>query len=274
MWSLCLLLTLATDEPLKLGAGQPWYDADKSAIQTLEGILDYQPGTGRIGSSATYAPFRFLRKLDDKVEQYTLHCPGQEALLAANVGQRVSVEGKVLTTGEGDQKKMTLWPGKLAVLGIAPANVFTEIQPLARTASFQATSVRIGNDIASFVMRNPKDVGKALGIDESAAYGHLLKLFGLKSIDWKTQMVIYIGPTRTNSYIQRKLEITKLEVHERGATVYWKNEEPQKANAAPSTDTVLVPRVEGEITFKQAPGSKKVEAKPEDERLIPRAPLK
>jgi hypothetical protein len=274
MWSLCLVFTLIADEPLKLGLGQPWYEADKSAVQTLEGILDYQPGTGRIGTVAAYTPFRFLRKLDDKVEQYSLHCPGQEALLAASVGQRVSIEGKVLTTGEGDQKRLTLWPGKMTILGIAPANVFTEILPLARTAGFQANSVRIGSDIASFVMHSPKDVGKALGIDEAQAYNHLLKLFGIKSIDWKTHMVIYIGPTRTTSYTQRKLEITKLEVHERGATVYWKNEEPLKVNAAPSTDTVLVPRVDGEITFKQVPNGKKAETKPEDERLIPRAPVK
>ncbi|MFO0812857.1 MAG: hypothetical protein U0796_06540 [Gemmatales bacterium] len=281
---LCLLMSsLVGDEPLMLGSGQPWYEQEKTAPQTMEGILDYQSTTGRIGIPASYSPFRFIRKVEEtgKIEQYALHCPGLEAVLAANVGQRVNVEGKFLSKGEGDQKQTTIWVGKISILGTAPMNVFTELRSIARTEKLQTYSGLRGQALGTLVLRSAKEVaqvtGQGQGPDaEREAVMRLCGLFGIKAIDWKTQMVVHIGPTNQTRMSNRKMEITKIEVHERGATVYWKNDEFMKLNAAPSSDTLLVPRVDGEITFKQVAGKKsndKVEDPPV-EKLIPRAPLK
>lgn len=282
--SLFLILLAIPDEPQKIGIGQPWYDQQKTEESTFEGILDYQPTTGRIGIPAAFAPFRLVRRVGEtpQVEQFALQAPGHEAQLASLVGYRVSIVGKVQTVTEGDQKRQTLWVGSVQSLSIAPTLVFTEVKPIARTSKFTANSVKVGTSIGTAVMRSNSDVAKAVGTGtgpdaENDAMRYLKEQFGVKTIDWKTQMVIYIGPINSTRLSTRKLEITKIEVHERGATITWKSDEVMQPGRAPSTDTVLLSRIDGEITFKQMEGNKaevKATAPAAVEKLIPRAPLK
>lgn len=279
-----LLLTILPEEPLKLGLGQPWYDQEKSAGATIEGILDYQPTTGRIGIPAQYSPFRLVRRVGEtaQVEQYTLHAPSHEAQLATLVGYRVNIVGKVQTQGDGEQKRQILWVGTIQSLSIAPSLVFTEVQPIARTNKFNITQGKVLEAITTVVMRSNSDVAKALGMNnngpevEKEVVEHLKTLFGVKNIDWKTHMVVYIGPVPGNRIGQMKREITKIEVHERGATISWRGDEAMQAGRAPSTDTVILPRIDGEITFKQVKGAKPNAAAtaPVTEKLIPQAPVK
>ncbi len=281
---LAILLTALPEEPLKLGLGQPWYEQEKSAVATIEGILDYQPTTGRIGIPAQYSPFRLVRRVGEttQVEQFTLHAPGHEAQLATLVGYRVNIVGKVQTQGEGEQKRQILCVGTVQSLSIAPSLVFTEVQPIARTSKLNINSGKILDAITSSVMRSDSDVAKAIGTGtgleaEKVAVEHLKTQFGIKSIDWKLQMVVYIGPTPGNRIRDYKREITKIEVHERGATISWRGDESMQPGRAPSTDTVLLPRIDGEITFKQVTGSKgnkPAATAPATEKLIPQAPVK
>lgn len=282
---LTLLLTAYPEEPLKLGLGQPWYEQEKSAGATIEGILDYQATTGRIGIPAQYSPFRLVRRVGEtaQVEQYTLHAPGHEAQLATLVGYRVNIVGKVHAQGEGEQKRQILWVGTVQSLSIAPSLVFTEVQPVARTNKFNVFSGKVLENITIAVMRSDADVAKALGMNnngpeaEKGVVDHLKAQFGIKNIDWKTQMVVYIGPVRSNINRDNKREITKIEVHERGATISWRGDEVMQPGRAPSTDTVLLPRIDGEITFKQVTGpkgNKPAATTPVTEKLIPQAPAK
>src|SRR5438128_12050208 len=92
------LLMVPLNEDLSVGAGQPWYEQEATKAQSVEGILDYQAGSGRIGIPAGYAPFRvvFKEAATGKVIQYVVHAPGFETLLALNVGQRVKGDGKTI----------------------------------------------------------------------------------------------------------------------------------------------------------------------------------
>lgn len=278
-----ILLTLAPDDALKLGTGQPWYEENKSKSQLIEGILDYQSPTGRIGVPTGYQPFRLVRRDAEtgKVQQFVVHAPGSEPVLAMNVGQRVKVEGKIVPRSEASTPHEEIWIGTLHALGTAPVNVFSELKPLARASRLEPQSLHIGNNIATLVVRSARDAAKAMsmgtGLDaEKNASQYFANQFGVKAIDWKTQMVIYIGPVNQTRMSNNKREITKIEVHERGIMVYWKNDEMQQIGQRPSTDAVLVPRVDGDASFKQVDG-KKTEGTKKDspvDKLIPQAPIK
>ena len=112
------LLMVPLNEDLSVGAGQPWYDQEATKPQVVEGILDYLAGSGRIGIPAGYAPFRvvFKEATTGKVIQYVVHAPGFETLLALNVGQRIKVDGKLISKGEGEAKREELWIGKMETL--------------------------------------------------------------------------------------------------------------------------------------------------------------
>lgn len=282
MTCLLILLLIAPEETLSLGAGKPWYDQNPAKAQTIEGILDYQAGSGRIGVPAGYVPFRVVRRDADtgKVQQFTVHAPGTESLLALHVGQRVKVEGKVVTKGEGAAQQEELWIGTMTTLGPAPLNVFTELKWIARSNDIQPNSYQGGSNISTLVIRSAKDAAKVMGLGsgpdaEKETTLYFAARFGVKAIDWKTQMIIYIGPVNQTRMSNKKREITKVEVNEKGITVFWKGDEMQQIGQRPSTDAILVPKVEGEATFKQVEG-KKAENKPEasPEKLVPTAPVK
>jgi hypothetical protein len=267
---------LALEPPLKLGAGQSWYDQQPTTASELEGILDYQPGTGRLGVPTERYVFRLIRqdKTSGKVISTPVHAPGHEAVLALNVGQRVRIEAKAVSEGEGDTRKDVLWLGKLTPLGAAPYAAFTEIKPLARTNSFGVFAPRANNELTTQVLRSGNDVAKALSLGGAGADREattmLASTLGVKSIDWKKEMVIHLGMlnTRGGLVLTHKLEVTRLEVHERGVTVHWKLEPQAQRGAAALTETILVPRIDGEVTFK------KEESKDEPGSKQPPAPAK
>jgi hypothetical protein len=278
----CLLLA-PLNEDLSLGAGQPWYDQEATKPQAVEGILDYLAGSGRIGIPAEYAPFRvvFKEAATGKVIQYTMHAPGFETLLALNVGQRIKVDGKLISKGEGDAKREELWIGKMETLGAAPLNAFTEIKPIARTNRFQP--VQVGREPGKLVIRSGKDAAMALSginetdsdIEKKATEELATRYLMVKSIDWKTQMVIYVGNAFQRNPRLSKIEITRLDVHEKGVTVFWKSEEGLRPASPYVSDTVLIPRVDGEVTFKQEEGKKangEKETTPSKDRILPVIP--
>lgn len=289
-----LLLIVAcitqADDVVILGQGQSWYEQDKSPVQSFEGVLDYQPGTGRIGIPADYRPFQFIRKDSStgQVHHLPIHAPGLETVLALHVGHRVQIDTKVIVKGDGENKKEELWPGKITILGMAPRNVFTELKPLARTNRFSPIAASIGPDASRLVIRSGKDAAMAIGYVQDAQFSEqqgtelLARFFGVKTIDWKNQMVIYVGNANQSRILLRKIEITKLDVDEKGLTVHYNVEEgrPPLANSAYVTDTILIPRVDGEVTFKaqkQPAGTENQKVVPQAEKIrptIPGAPLK
>lgn len=280
------LLVMPLNEDLSLGAGQPWYDQEATKAQSVEGILDYLAGSGRIGIPAGYAPFRvvFKEPTTGKVIQYVVHAPGFETLLALNVGQRVKIDGKVISKAVGDARREELWIGKMETLGAAPLNAFTEIKPIARTNQFQPRTMRVDKDAGTLVIRSGKEAAEAkFGQNqtdsemERQATDDLAKLLAVKSIDWKTQMVVYLGSINQRNARLTKIEITRLDVHEKGVTIFWKTEENLRQVSPFVSDTVLIPRVDGEVTFKQEQTKKPngdKEAGPAKDRILPVIPVK
>jgi hypothetical protein len=248
----------AIEDTITLGVGQAWYEQDKNMPQQLEGILDYHSAGGRIGIPSHYRPFRVARQdpATGKVLIHPVYAPGHEATLALHVGQRVRVEAKVVTRGDGDARLDELWLGKLTSLGPAPAHAFTELKPLARTNRFIPQRVRKSSEGTTVVLRSAKDVatqlGQGEGLDaERTATQLLAAMLGVKTIDWKSQMVIYVGATSTGAAFSKKIEITRLDVNDRAIIVTWKLENAPRGNATFISDTVLIPKIEGEVTFKK-----------------------
>jgi len=273
---LCCVTLL--DDPLILGAGQAWYEQEKGMAQEIEGVLGYQSAGGRIGVPAHFHPFRVLRQdpATGKVIVHAVHAPGHETTLALNVGQRVRIQGKLVASADGQQE---LWVGKLTPLGAAPANAFTEVKPLARTNRFQPQMIRSNADGSTLVLRTAAEAAHALGqppgIDgEQLATTLLANLLGVKTIDWKRQMVVYAGivfNART-AVGTKKVEITRLDVNDRGLTVTWKVENTPVVRGSPFiSETILIPRVEGEVTFKKE--DVKGDGTPQPERLVPEKPV-
>jgi hypothetical protein len=64
-------------------------------------------------------------------------------------------------------------------------------------------------------------------------------------------MVIYVGATSTGAAFSKKIEITRLDVNDRAIIVTWKLENAPRGNATFISDTVLIPKIEGEVTFKK-----------------------
>jgi hypothetical protein len=276
---LTFLLPAGLEDTLSLGAGQAWYEQDKNMAQQIEGILDYQSGGGRVGVPANFRPFRVARQdaASGKVIIHPVHAPGHETTLALHVGQRVRVEAKVVSYGEGEARQDELWIGKLTPLGPAPANAFTEIKPVARTNRFIPQQIRHGNEASTLVLRSAKDVARQLGQGEGldaerTATQLLAAMLGVKTIDWKNQMVIFVGTTSSRAAISKKLEITRLDVNDRGVTVTWKQQSAPRGGATFISDTILIPKVEGEVIFK------KEEPKEDDAadagRIVPQPPAK
>ncbi|HMO37066.1 MAG TPA: hypothetical protein PKA06_13575, partial [Gemmatales bacterium] len=228
---LCLLLLLA-EEKQTLGRGQPWYDQAREEEVALEGILDYQQTTGRVGVAEGFMPFRLLRRVGEttEVEQLALQAPGFSIELANLVGSRVNVVGKVQTRGEGESQRQVLLVGSVEPLGLAPALVFTEIVPSVRTSKFTAHYAKPSEGISTAIFRSNADVAKALGNGEGfeaekVALEYLKTQLSVKNIDWKTQMVVYIGPIRQNQLSSRMIQVVRMEVHEKGANIYWRGDQ-------------------------------------------------
>lgn len=275
VYAICLLISWSADEtPVSLGVGQSWYEQAAGTAQEIEGILDYRSGSGRIGISANFRAFRLIRQdKDSKIISTPLHAPGHETVLALNVGQRVRLQAKTAHVGEGEGKREELWIGKLTALGLAPANAYTEIKPLARTNQFFPNTSRVQNELSTSVMKSGADVAKTLGItgpgSDREATAMLANMLGVKSIDWKKEMVVYLGMIYTrNQFNTNKLEVSRLEVHDKGVTVHWRVDQTRlRNNPQVLTETILIPKIEGEVTFKKE--EKKEEAAPEKIAPVP-----
>jgi hypothetical protein len=284
MFNAFLLLVFLTMSPedgvtVVLGAGQAWYDQEKSAVQQIEGILDYTPATGRVGIPAGYHPFRLIRrdKATEKVISQPVHAPGQEAILALNVGQRVKVDAKLVERVDGAAKTQELWLGKLTALGAAPPNAYTEMKPLARTNRFMPRTSQVRNEISTQILRSGTEVARALDMNgpgaDREATTILATMMGVKNIDWKKEMVIHLGMlyTRGSMTLTNKLEVSHLEVNDRGVTVFWKIDQQRggRANPVALAETILVPKIEGEVTFKKIEEKEETPAKDVPAKGIP-----
>jgi hypothetical protein len=225
---------------------------------TFEGVLDYLPGTGRIGLPQRFCALQLRWLQDNTVQAVPLVTLDQDEQLAPFVSYRVEIRGKMVTRGEGAAATRELWVGQFRVKNLAPKLALTEIQPLARASNFLMPGpVRDPNKPKTLVLRSARDVVAALGaqgeLSERAATDHLARALQVNSIDWKSQMVIHVAsPARPVGGVL--VSIKRLQVGDQGLIVEWQYERvPNLGNRTPGfpSETVLVPRIEGDVKFIQ-----------------------
>jgi hypothetical protein len=239
-------------------AEHPAYRALKEPEKSYEGVLDYLPGTGRIGLPRRFASLQLRWLQDGKVQALPLITLDQDDRLVPFVSYRVEVVGKLISSGEGELASDELWVGSYQVKNLAPKLALTEIKPLARTSTvLMAGPNRDPAKPRTLVMRSARDAAAMLGVQgdmpERQATDQLANALQVKSIDWKQQMVIHVAsPPRAVGGVL--VSIKRLQVGDQGLIVEWQYERvPNLGNRTPAypSETVLIPKVEGEVKFVQ-----------------------
>ncbi len=238
-------------------ADQPWYQqADEPEIE-FEGKLDFQPGDGRVGIPPRYSVFRIIGVEEGKPISRRIYTGDRDHLLAPLVGRRVKLVGKVVSREEESGKIVEFWPGRIvAELGVA-GEAIGEVKVFARTSRWLPAKRTVQPQM--LVIRDPATLaqvsGMAGGGAEAAAEKALCQLLearpgvtGVPSIDWRRQMLLVISGGVQPSGGAR-VEVTHLTLQEKGLDVTWKLMTQPGGVGLPPTETLLVPRFEGEIRF-------------------------
>lgn len=246
----------APPKPVPLLAENAAYRDLKEAEKSYEGVLDYLPGTGRIGLPRRFASLQLRWLQDGKVQALPLVTLDQDELLVPFVSYRVEVLGKLVTRGEGEAATAELWVGGYLVKNPAPKLALTEIKPLARTSNaLMSGPNRDPGRPRTLVLRSARDAVAAMGTQggtpERVATDQLARFLQVKNIDWNQQMVIHVAsPARSVGGVL--VAIKRLQVGDQGLVVEWQYERaPNLGNRTPAfpSETVLIPKVEGEVKF-------------------------
>src|SRR5262249_22922181 len=104
---------------VELFAAEAWYRNEDAREQEFVGLLTRfaRPATG----SNRYNPYRLL--LDGKKEIREVHVADKVEILAAYVGRRVRIVGKVVDAEGELRRHREIWPARLEVLEEAPTVV-------------------------------------------------------------------------------------------------------------------------------------------------------
>ncbi|MCS6977732.1 MAG: hypothetical protein NZM31_12100 [Gemmatales bacterium] len=243
--------------PRTILADQPWYQQAPEPEIEFEGKLDYQPGDGRIGIPPRYGVFRIIGVEEGKPISRRIYTEDRDHLLAPLVGRRVRMVGKVVSRDSESGKSVEFWPGRvIADLGVA-GEAIGEIKVFARTSRW--LPAKRGVQPQMLVIRDAATLaqvsGMAGGGAEAAAEKALCQLLetkpgvgGISSIDWKKQMLLVISGG-VQPMGGARVEVTRLTLQEKGLDVYWKLMTQPGGVGLPPTETLLVPRFEGEIRF-------------------------
>jgi hypothetical protein len=260
---LCLVLTQANTDATPVNrpvlAGEKWYQERKEAEHEFEGKLDVNPGDGKIGLPKRYNAFRIIGIEDGKPVARLIYTEGKDQLLGPYVGQRVKLLGKVVTTESDEGKLVEFWPAQVLSVSGDATDAIGEIRVLARTQRWapsrrtpqpQALVIRDAGTLA-------QHVGMGGGGADVVAEKSLCQILeprpgamGIQSIDWKKQMVVAIsGGIRPSG--GARVEVTRQVLQEKGLDIYWKLlTQPGGVGLSP-TETMLVPRFDGEVRFFQ-----------------------
>jgi hypothetical protein len=236
-------------------AEETWYREAPEPEREFEGKVDYQVGDGRIGLPQRYAGFRILGVEEGRPVARPLYTADRDYLLAPLVGRRVKLLGKVVSREVQGRQIGEFWPGRLlADLGEAGEAV-GEIRVLARTSRW--IPARRTAQPQAFVIRDAATLAQLSGMAgqgaEAAAERSLCQMLeakpgtaGITGIDWKRQMLLAIsgGIQPTGG---AKVEVTRLVLQEKGMEVFWKLVTQPGGVGLPPTETLLLPRFEGEI---------------------------
>jgi hypothetical protein len=237
-------------------SAEKWYQDAKEPETEFEGKLDVNPGDGRIGLSPRYCAFRIIGVEEGKPIARLVYSEGRDQLLGAYVGKRLKLLGKVVSRDAEGGKVIEFWPGQLLTVSGDAGESIGEVKVLARTARWIPARRTVAPQ--AFVVRDAATLaqlgGMAGGGAETAAERSLCQVLesrpgaSINNIDWKKQMVIAVSGGIQPSG-GAKVEITRLLLQEKGLDVTWKLLTQPGGVGLPPTETLLVPRFDGEVRF-------------------------
>jgi hypothetical protein len=258
LWFLCLAAGPAAEPPaaVPLCAAEEWYRSAKAREETIEGVVERNPGTGRIGTPARFNPYR-LAWTDGagKAVVRELYAPGKGHVLAAHLGQRVRVAGKLVDTEADGKTYPELWPARLEPLtGALPA---TRPESGVYARCWWQPQAVLRPQAQTHVIRGGQELARHLRLTGSgpldeAATSHLAQRLRVPGIDWKKHMLVTVGASLRGAGAER-LTIDRVAVKDGVLTVSYHLEFPPGGPSGLGfpAETVLVDRFDGEVRFEE-----------------------
>jgi hypothetical protein len=257
-WMLCCWLSAGAPaegaRPVVLLAEEAEYKAAKEPEAVFEGVLERNPGSGRIGPPTRFHAYR-LTVAGDKPAVHDLYVPGKAFLLAGSVGQRVRLVGKLVSVEVDGKTQRELWPARLEPLTSPrqpPAPVVkTPVDDVRARCGWQPPAAR-RRGVQHFVFRQGPELAHAMQLSgESApetAAALLARQLGQAAIDWEKHMVVTVAAGLRGSEVDR-LTVTRLQVKDKTLTIFYRLME--RPGGVPGfgypAETVLVDRFDGPV---------------------------
>jgi hypothetical protein len=263
-WVLCCWLSAAASaegpaRAVVLLAEEAEYKAAREAEAVFEGVLERNPGTGRIAPPTRFHPYRLV-VAGDKPVVHELYVPGKAFLLAAQVGQRVRLVGKLVSVEADGKTLRELWPGRLEPLTVPrepppPPVAKAPVGDVQARCDWQPPAAR-KKGMQTFVFRRGEELAAAMRLSgDSAAETAatvLARALGRAAIDWDKHMVVTVAAGLRGSEVDR-LAVTRLAVKDGTMTIFYRF--PARPAGAAGfgypAETVLVDRFDGPVRVEE-----------------------
>lgn len=237
---------------VSLFGSETWYRWAREGETTFEGVL--QPGAtaGGPDSRGRSSPYRLSSTdLQGRLVVHELYMPSKARLLTVYLGKRVRIFGKAVDTTSRGVTYHELWPARVEVLSILPADVPPSHGIHARNNWQPSSALRRG--LRHIVIRDGTELAEQLqlrgaGSLDQAATAWMAQRLRVLEIDWKRQMLVNVSAGLTGSEADR-LTVTRVEVKGKALTVYYRL--TTSAGAARGfgypAESVLVDRWDGPV---------------------------
>jgi hypothetical protein len=265
IWCLCLSATLAAEPAegptvVPLAAGESWYKSAKGDELPFEGMLERNPGSGKIGPPTRYNAYR-LSWIDSagKPGGREVYLPEKAFLLEEFLGRKVRLVARSIDTEADGKTYHELWPARLEVLDVVARK---PAPPAQKEGVYARGYWQPGSGFAReprcAVFRSAADLVQPLRLSgsgaEEAATRLLAQRLNVADIDWKTQMLVSVSAGLKGQDAER-LTVTRAVVKDRTLTVYYRLEMPAggaRGIGVPA-ETALVDRFDGEVRIEPEP---------------------
>jgi hypothetical protein len=265
LWCLCLSAALAAEPAegqavVPLAAGEAWYKGAKGDELPFEGVLERNPGSGKLGPPTRYNAYR-LAWIDAAGHPggREVYLPEKAYLLEEFLGRKVRLVGKAIDSEADGKTYRELWPARLEVLDV----VARKPAPPAQQDGVYARCY--WQPVAGFVreprctvFRSAAELVQPLRLSgggaEEAATRLLAQRLNVADIDWKAQMLVSVSAGLKGPDADR-LTVTRAVVKDRTLTVYYRLESPAggAGGIGVPAETALVDRFDGDVRIEREP---------------------
>jgi hypothetical protein len=258
-WCLTLGVALAPlpekSGSIELLANDADYRAAKEVEVSIEGLLQRNPGTGKIGGR--FNPYRLSgQDGDGKAFVHDLRVTSKAQLLADHVGQKVRIVGKLRPVEVDGKSIVELWPARLEPLTITLTDTPGADGIYARCFWQPAAALQLGG--RQYVFRDGQQLAQALklsgGTADQTATAQLAQRLRVPEIDWKKHMLVTVSAGLKGGEFER-LTITSAKAEDDTLTIRYRLHPAAPGNPATGfgypAETVLVNRFDGVVKIVQ-----------------------